>query len=276
MAIVSIKEGYTGVEAGGSVSREGVKRTATRVYTVVTDATSRGLWTFPITDGTLIIPAAGTAHPDDGDLYSGVPIVVAKGPAYFEVRVPYETEYEDPLAAAAELSWDDAERQVQYDTDLDGTPVANTLGEPFDPPRTKPVSDPVLIIERNQAAFDPDDKLLFQDTVCAEVFYGAAIGRAKMGKIKARSVAAETPYWRVRYEITFRMKTPTGVPDAKAWWTQLLNQGVKYLDGDGNLQLSPNGELLLLAADGTKTTAAAPHWLYFRDYPDQSWAALGL
>jgi hypothetical protein len=97
-----------------------------------------------------------------------------------------------------------------------------------------------------------------------------------MGKIKARSVYDDTPYWRVRYEITFKMKTPTGVLDAKAWWRQILDQGVKYKDAEGNVQLSPNGELVLLNADGTKADPASPHWLEFRDWPDATWADLGL
>lgn len=273
MAVVDVKWGWTGVEAGGT----GDAYYRVRVGTVLCDAADS------FDTVTAALPAAGDSHPDNANFKAEAPTVRMKAPNFFEVSIRYVSsgravfpQDEDPLAEPADISWDDAERTVAYDTDLDGTPIANTLGEPFDPPPTREISDPVLIIERSQAAFDPDDKLTYQDTICSETFYGAAIGRSKMGKIKARLVHAETDYWRARYEIQFRMRTPTGVVAAKAWWKQLLNQGVKYKDAGGNIQLSPNGEIVLLAADGKKTTPASPHWLYFREYPDQSWAALGL
>ena len=283
--IISILEGYTGVESGGSGRGAGSKRTATRVYTVVTDNPADSpVWAFPVTDDIVTIPAAGDPHPDYWAMKSGKPHVVKKGPTYFQVRVPYETNdpsnsqqnHEDPLSAPADISWDDSERTVAYDRDMDNNPVVNTMGEPFDPPLTRSVSDPVLIIERNQAAFYPDDKLSFQDSVCSHQFWGADLGRARMGKIKARTCYGETFYWRVRYEIIFRMHTPAGVTPADAWHRQILNQGVNYKDADGKTHPSPNGELVLLAADGTKTDESSPHWLKFREFPALNWMPLGL
>jgi hypothetical protein len=287
MAVVSVKEGYTGVEAGGSLSKQGMKRTATRVFTVVTnDPSDSAVLSFPISAGGVTVPGAGAMHPDYALLFSGVAAVSKKGPCYFEIKVPYETpdpnkKTDDPLTAPADISWDDAERTVAYDKDMDGHAVVNTNNEPFDPPLQREVSDPVLVIERNQASFDPDDKLLYQDTVSSGSFWGAAAGRPKMGKIKAHLVNGETPYWRVRYEITFRMKTPSGVLAAKAWWRCILNQGVKYrlqsTDPASKAVPTPNGELCLLKQDGTKETDPAnAYWLYFREFPDQSWSALGL
>lgn len=278
MAVLSICEGYTGCQAGGSAQ----KKTSLRVFTMVSDTPADGplSFTFPLTAGAVTIPDVGTGHPDDGDYLSGVPQVVKKGPTFFAVTVPYETVDEtsvnsnqSPLAQPTELAWDDAERQVPYSEDLDGNPAVNTMDEPFDPPLTREISDPVLIVTRNQAAFYPDDKLLYQDTVCTELFLGAAIGRVRLGKIKAQTLTrAGVTCWRVRYEIIFRMKTPTGVLPAKAWWRCVLNQGVKYFDTGGQQRISPNGEMLLLDTDGYVTTAAAPHWLYFREYDDQAWA----
>jgi len=275
MAVVEVRYGYTGVEYSGDESAYRM----TRACTVITDDPA---------DGQIVVaaalPAPGTAHPDAANFYSGVPQINRRGPTLWDVKIVYVTgglvtfpQEEDPLSEPADISWDDGEYSVLYDMDIDGEEVVNSMGEPFDPPLMRDISDPVLIIERNQASFSPTTKLTYQDTICAEVFYGAAVGRAKMGKIKARSVYAAVAYWRARYEVQFRMNTPADVPDEKAWWRCILDQGVKYKDADGNVQLTPNGELVLLAADGTRIPLGdPPHWLYFREYADVSWAALGL
>lgn len=288
MNVVSITESWSGITWSGDSSQ----RITTRSFLVETDTAGRGLLTFPLSSGGVTIPAQGTQHPDDGEFFSGVPAITAKGPTLFEVRIGYvaagssgssgslqANEYLDPLSQPADISWEDEDRMVEYDTDLDNKPVVSSLGQPFDPPLQRPISDPVLVIERNEAAFDPDTKLTYQDTVCEEVFWGAAAGRARMGKIRARKVLAKTPYWRVGYRVAFRMNTPAGVDDADAWKRQVLDRGTRYLgviDGEDIVCDTPNGEIELLDADGYQTTADEPHWLYFREFKDASWTALGI
>ncbi len=283
MSVVSLKEGFTGVTAGGS----GSMRTATRVFTAVTDdPADHGLWTYPLTVGAVTIPEYGTPHPDKSTYYSRVPQVTKKSATFFEIKVPYETpsdsedETEDPLSKPAEYTWDDAERTVPYDRDLDNNPVINTMDERFDPPLTREISDPVLIIERNEADFDPDVKLDYQDTVSVVPFFGAAAYRAKLGKVKARSVTLTggTVYWVIRYEIHFRMKTPSDTPEDKYWFRCVLNQGMTYVDkGSGIDRISPTGEPVNIDLDGYRVSNVNAVWLYFREYFDTNWpTALGL
>jgi hypothetical protein len=290
MAIVNIKKGWTGVEASGSGRGKSLVLTTTEVYTVLeSDLTHGPLFDFPLTDGTVTIPARGTDHPVKSAYKSLQPSVSLKAPGYFEVKVQYQTvnpsdpddSDEDPLAAPAVIGWGDSVRQVEYDVDLDGTPVANVLGQLFEPRLTREVCDPVLTIERNEAAFDPDVKLVYQDTVCSEVFWGAAVGRARLARITAQSVEAETPYDKVRYEVVFRMKTPTGVAAAKAWWRSVANTGTRYKPNAAfpalGTEPTPNGEVWLLKANGEhETNPASVVWLYFREFADASWASLGI
>ena len=277
MSVVDCIEGYTGVEFSGDDSAYRM----TRAFTVLTDDPADGLLVVKTA-----LPAAGEAHPENAWYTAGVPKITKRGPTLFAVKVVYSTsawptfpQVQDPLSEPADISWEDADNNLPYDRDMDDEPVVNVLGEPFDPPLRRNVSDPVLIIERNQAAFTPTTKLTYQDTICTEVFYGAGIGKARMGRIRARLVnAAPTPYWRTRYEIIFRMITPPGTPEGKEWWRCILNQGVKYLLApDGMVQLTGNGEVVSLNEDGTQVPLGGdPYWLYFREFPDQSWAALGL
>ncbi|HUT58858.1 MAG TPA: hypothetical protein VNA25_13510 [Phycisphaerae bacterium] len=284
MAVINIKKGFTGVEAGGD-DRSG---TTTECFTVLTDPGDSQLFSWPISDGVLTIPAPGTSHLTKDWYLSQIPHVAKKGPGYFEVRVPYKTpdpfdekrpgEYEDPLSMPAEISWGDERHVVAYDKDLQDPPkpVVNAMGQPFDPRLTREICDPVLTIDRNQAAFDPDDKLAYQDTTNLDEFWGAPLGVARLTRMQARSVDAVTPYYRAHFEIVFRVNVPPGTPEGKAWWRCILNQGTIYKDDAGVTQKTADGQLCLLAADGKQTTPEAPHWLYFREYKDKSWFDLGL
>ena len=285
MSVTSIREGYTSVEAGGTAEL----RTATRVFTVTTSSPAdRGLFTWPISAGGVTIPAPGTEHPDDEAYSSGLPAVAKRGPAYFDVRVPYEAAA-DPLGEPADISWSSSERQVAYDMDLQDPPVAvvNSMGEPFDPPLTRVVGDPVLTIERNQAAYEPEDQLTYGDSVSSEPFWGAHAGRARLLTMQARTVNpgyGRSLYWRVRYEIAFRMRTPPDLPPAKSWWRAVLNQGYRFkrLVGGEAKEMQPDGILHVLRVSDSVEDRTLPEaeqgdvWLYFQECAEENWAALGL
>jgi len=283
MNIVSATETWSGISWGGDLSQ----RTTVRCFTVETDEPGRGGFDFPVTSGSVTIPAQGTPHPDDPDFISGVPQITARGPTYFEIRTPYTAQGLSggeepnpnipPLDQPADVSWEDEEPSLPYDTDVTGQVVQTALGEMINPPLTRTISDPVLVIERNEAAFHPDTKLDYQDTICEETFWGAAPGRARMGKIRARSVHAATPYWRVGYRVVFRMNTPEAIADADAWKRSILHQGSLYADDDGHIFETPNGTLALLDEDGKLVpSGGTPHWLYFTEFKNKSWGPLSI
>ena len=283
MSVVSITESWSGITWSGDSNQ----RTTVRVFLVETDTPGRGVFTFPISSGGVTVPKEGTAHPDISQFRSGVPTITAQGPTLFEIRIGYsaagiaggyeaENPYADPLSQPADISWEDEDRAVQYDVDLDRQLAMNTLGEMFDPPLTRQVSDPVLVIERNEAAFSPQTKLNYQDTVCDHGFWGAAAGQARMGKIRARKVQAKTPYWRTGYRVVFRMQLPPGTSPADAWKRQVLDRGTMYRGDDDVLYGTPNGEFVLLDEDGYKTTKDKPHWLYFTEFKSVNWGQLGI
>lgn len=289
MAILSVKKGFSGITAGGSETA----RTTVETYSVVTDSVSDGpLAVLATTDPTtgLAIPTPNTPHPDDAFYLAGVPNVSLICPTFFNVTVPYSTrggqdqaaQYNDPLAEPAEISWGDVASVEPIDQDADGNAILNAAHEPFDPPPAMDIKDTLLRIKRNEAAFDPDTKLTFDDTTNQHVFWGGKPGRARMAIPAADKVNASPSYWKVLYEITFRMRTPVGVTDEKAWYRRILNQGYRYLDGDGvSHPILEDGQPIsqpkLLAADGSILASDAdPVWLEFKKYPPTDWGLLGL
>ncbi len=284
MSVSSIHLDCQSMESGGSASQQ----TATRAYTVITtDSTDTELsFSYPLTAGTETIPAPDTPHPSDDEYISQMPMVRREGPTVWKITVPYLTVDPNnstmplsPLSAPADLSFEDEDRSVPYDRDRLGNAIVNANDEPFNPPLQRTVSDAVFVIERNQAAFALSDKIFFQDSVNS-VAYGAVLaGMGKLGHIPARLVNGKVPYWRVSYRITIRSLPAAVLPGgdvAYTWHRAILDKGLKYKDGGGKLQVVADGVPVLLAADGTKTTPAAPHWLYFCENLPEDWTPLGL
>jgi hypothetical protein len=289
MAVTSIKQGYSGVENGG----DNRTRWYTRVFTVTTDSATQNLSTLdcPLSSGDVTIPLVGTPYASDPYALSEVPNFKQEGPMFWRVSVRWatpdpsgggsgsHTTYADPLDQPAQIAWTSFEDEIPYHQDLDGYPLVNKAGQPYSDPLIRKVKNPLLTIERNEAAFDPADKLLYEDTVCAESYLGADAGRARMLALDGRSIAATTPYWRKTYQIAFRMKTPTGLPAAWAWFKVILNWGYGYrkVAGDPASYIDTTPERTLLALDGTRITDPnAATYLGLREYFSQSWTALGL
>ena len=289
MAVVDIREGWRGVRAGGDAE----SRSASRHWSIVTDSAADGpVFSWPLTAGGVTIPAKGTPHPDDSGLSSSQPQVTKVSPTFFNVRVDYGNvpTYEDPLTKPAEHSWSSVVSVEPTDVDALGDPILNAAGEPFDPPPTEGVRDPILTIVRNEAGFDPDTMLTYCDTVCLEPFWGASVGRTRMADIHADKVLADPSYWRVRYEVQFRMRTAEDCPDVWAWYRRMLNQGFRHLDDGGAVHAAvdadgqPVSQPVLLDGDGKLLNGTgrldpdgeAPVWLYSPRFPEESWIALGI
>lgn len=284
MNVVSITESWSGITWAGDYNQ----RTTTRSFLVETDTPGRGVFSFPISSGGVTIPNQGTRHPDDANFYSGVPFIDVKGPTLFEIRIGYvatgiaggaeaENPYADPLSQPADISWTAEVRSVEYDVDLDGNAAITSAGEPIDPRLTREIKDPVLVIERNEAAFNPGDILAFVDTVSSAPFWGAEAGRARLTDLAGRKVNAKMTYWRKTYRIAFRMRTPYGMDAANAWKRTILHQGHLYLDANGVQRRFADGAIKLLAEDGKPLALGTkPLTQSFREFPAVSWAVLGI
>jgi hypothetical protein len=162
---------------------------------------------------------------------------------------------------------------VPYQVDVAGVTVCNTVGELFTPELQREVTDLVITIERNEAAFTDGEIPTFIDTICAEIYRSFPIGQCRLTGMAGRLVNAGSPYYRVRYEITVRAPFPG---DADAWKRRILNQGHQYIDDTANFVPTPDGALMLLTSLSTKADPSSPYVLHFAEYAGASWTGLGL
>lgn len=192
----------------------------------------------------------------------------------------------DPTQEPPTIEWDYDSTEYALRVDIDGDPILNSAGQPFDPPPTMPVGWTVLRYGRNEATYDALERAKYAHTINSTPFLGVREGCVLCKPIKASSrYIGPFLYYRVSYEfhiakdhdhnIQGKPQMP-GVFDWKMW---LLDQGLCRLDvatgrpvaiyDDGNPISTP----ALLGNDGQPLTKddiedplIGPNWLDFDIY----------
>ena len=226
MAIICIREGYSGHQAGGEVD----SKTTVRRFSLVTDTPADDArFTWPQadpTDATIIIPAPGTLYPIWEDIRSREPQVTKVSPCFFNVEVRYGKDVnstgnrsEDPFAAnplskPAEERWDTVTTTEPVSYDINGLPYLTTFYEPVEGIERE-FADQVLYLNRNEAAFDENNAYDWYHTIYDGTFRNVVRGRVFMNRIQVEHVKDEIIdsdtfgdilYSKVSYEIYFRFR----------------------------------------------------------------------
>jgi hypothetical protein len=232
LAIVSVNElsGATGSE------NEKNEREYTRLFQVITNSRTDGVSTVRTATG---IPRRGDVYATstESDLSavckSVNPVQDRDNPRVWEVRVTYgpsdiedDEVAENPLERPADISMSFAQFTRVCEKDINGKGIFNSAGYYFDPPPEIDDSRPVLVISRNEAAFNAALAMQYQDAVNSDSFFGASPGQAKIGTITSeRVIENRFRYWRTTYEIHFRRE---------GWKMAILDRGKrqKALNGE--------------------------------------------
>lgn len=155
----------------------------------------------------------------------------------WEVTVEYTTfnpayNHLSPLDDLPEVSWGFAQFDEVVDTDVNGKPVVNTVGDRFDPAAMRDQSRPVLRVSRNEATYNQHLAAQFKDTINSDTFAGFDRAQVKVSNISASRQFNPLigPYWRVDYEFALK-------PDEYGWVGRYLNQGFNELGSDGKPKL---------------------------------------
>lgn len=236
-------------------------------------------------------------------------------PFFWKVTVQYasravdpEQFVENPLLRPAEWEWGSAQYEEAMERDVDGRLVANTAGDPFDPPPTRPKSYRTLTLTRNEISFDPVTTHLYENTVNSTTFLGFPPGYVLCKSITSRILyEAAARYFSTTY--SFEMGVPrfaasvaspyaavtdgifnpyapgtlttTNVDVLGPWQLQILNTGYRELVGGVLVAIQENGQPVskpaLLDTDGTQLAVGGdPVWLVFRKYPSVDFTPLSL
>jgi hypothetical protein len=174
------------------------------------------------------------------------------------------------------------------DKDLEGRPLLNSCGMPFDPPLMQDDSRQVLVGIRNIRTLGEVVQMqqFYKDAVNINSFYGAKPRQAKVVSITAgeKQKEAQWEFYEVAIRVAFKGENET-------WTREVLNQGMARFstayDPSSLTTKGLDGEFIntpiLLRLDGTAIPQDAisdgseePVFIPFKTYPERDFRGLGI
>ena len=234
------------------------------------------------------LPKTNDKHPTNGyfrvDNCSLSRVSVNTWSASVHYKTPEQTESEDetsPLNVPADVSFSSITTTEKIDSDIDGTPLLNSAGDPFSG-ITAEISDLTCSISKNIASFDPSSVYTYCNAVNSDAFLGFPAGTAKITSVKAtRAVTADTAYFKLSVSVQFRQPFRTSAQEA--WYARVQNTGKYVIDDEvgripatvgENNKTQTNVEVNLDEAGGRLADGADPIFLTFPRNKTISFSAL--
>jgi len=188
---------------------------------------------------------------------------------------------DSPINMTPKIKWSDTTSTEAIDEDRDGNAIVTENGEPVEGV-TIELPDPVLVVTRNYAFYNPHITHQYRRSVNSDTFASFPPGTARLIAAEADFVESSgLSYWTVTARIQFRY--PYNTTAEKAWYARVRHEGFLIDDGSGNIThaLDDDGNRVvkpvLLKSDGTReTNAANAYWLEFPRYYALPYSALGL
>ena len=160
-------------------------------------------------------------------------------------------------------------------TDIYEDPVLNAAGQPFVPQPEAEDGTPVIVVERNEAAFNPATAIAYNNTVNSDFFMGSLPRQLKVRITCPGGETAVVDDTEIRYyPVTYRFKGKQ-----EGWDLRLANRGsactttgstvlVPYEDDAGNVVEG------WLDSDGAASTSA--NYIKHRHYREKPFANFNL
>jgi hypothetical protein len=167
-------------------------------------------------------------------------------------------EDQNPLLMPIEVVWDFRDHEAPLILDVDGRPVLNTAGDPFDPP--EPIDDPrlTMTVVRNEPYFNVGQVVRYRNAIASDSFAGFDPLFAKVLTISARSNWHQDAGWYYQVTYQFEFMNPSFNGDnTTGFRKRILNQGLRPLSvvtGQPyhyTLKGVPVSQPVLLGKDGT-------------------------
>lgn len=234
MSVVSVAEIQEG--RGGSLRAD--VYTMTRVFRVTTDNKANGVVTVAGGVYTSYGVRAGSSHPEDSTAkcYQVDPIDDGTSGLIWLVTCSYSNasehrdKLENPLSDAAIIGpWDSDSYQEVAEVDNDDKVIANSAGDPYDPPLMKDFSRRNVTVRKNVASV-PEWFLDYEDAVNSDAFTVGGLS-VPVGKAKCKKTQVSEQKFRNGigyYEVTTVLQF-----SKKGWTRKVADVGFNELTEDG-------------------------------------------
>jgi hypothetical protein len=188
-----------------------------------------------------------------GQPYPGTDFVLAKrggisriGPILSIVTINYEGEVAplssngqpigSPINNTPLVDWGNVITSEEIDTDINGIPLCNNIGD-LTKGLKKMIVDQVVTIERNFITWNTYLQSRYMSATNSDEFLGWPPGTGKVMDLSANNVIGQVNgYWKARLKVQFRI--PYRTTPERAWWLRYLNEG--YYEYFEEVQGPPN------------------------------------
>lgn len=187
----------------------------------------------------------------------------------------------NPLLTPPTVRWHSERMEIACTYDRDGKIIANVIGDPFDPPLTRPYTIPIVTIQRTLAEFDPSWIFGFQDHVNDGDWMGFPAGTVLCKELTGDRTWNNDFGWLWQQTLVFGFRPIRASTDGnliEAGWSELiLNTGLrekvagvirKVVDDDG----SPVSTPVPLTSKGKYDPEDEQGFLQFDLYPTADFA----
>lgn len=246
-------------------------------------------------------PLPGMYEAHSRDVYARVKNIQVtqhdEKPALFTATVKFDTKYDllsnrqqNPLNRPPRYFLELMQFERPVVKDIDGKPIQNACGQPFDPPLMQDDSRQVLVAVRNVSSIFELTALqqVYKDAINTNPFYGAKPRQAKVVSITSgeQKFEGDVAYYEVAIRIAFK-------ENGETWVREVLNTGMSRFirketetEGETNVEFilttkdrrgDPINSPVKLAKDGTLLEEGSkPVYLKFKTYPERDFSGLGI
>jgi hypothetical protein len=189
---------------------------------------------------------------------------------------------QNPLLQPIDVSWQTRSQQTVVDQDINGLPIVNTAGDPFDPPLMEDQPRATLTVVRNEATFNQSLQIQYYNAVNSDVFANYNPLMARVLNIGSKSMFHQDAgwYYQVTYEFEF-LDPISPTVGLNGYRRTVLSQGMRAISSSVSgekyhvmFKGVPVTEPVLLTQKGNLAkTAQDPYWLIFQTRPELPFAA---
>jgi hypothetical protein len=191
---------------------------------------------------------------------------------------------QEPVNAPPVVEWSDETSNEPIDQDADGNPIQTVNGEKINGV-TIDIADPVLIVQKNFANYNPHLIHAYRMATNSDTFYSFEPGTARLISAPGKLMGSGSNlYWQVTARFKFRY--PYNTTSEKAWYARVLHEGFRVKDDDtdeikhatdeaGNKVVTPVPITLTGYQIPASVAESASEWLEFKRYNALPFNALG-
>jgi hypothetical protein len=136
----------------------------------------------------------------------------------------------NPLLMPIDVSWEFKDYEHVVMMDIDGKPVLNSAGDPYDPPLIINVPNQIMTVVRNEATYSVPLAYLYRNSINSGSFAGQSAFFAKCFGITPKNVFNPNIGWYYQVTYQFEFMNPRNSADGKGFKKTELDRGLRIKD----------------------------------------------